>query len=108
MKLSIYSGILDDYSQLGLSEAERLKMIRSCGFDCVDYTCYDSSVSEAWKKHAQAARAAMEEAGVTAVMGHAPDLDSANPAQQADRLLAFCREAGIPQVVIHPCAADAG
>ena len=106
MKLSIYSGVLDDYSALGLGEAERLKIIRDCGFTCVDYTCSDSQAGGDWKALGQAARAAMEEAGVAAVMGHAPDVDPRHPENWADNLLGFCREAGIPKLVIHPCAQD--
>ena len=104
MKLSIYSGILDDYSAMGLSETERLKIIRSCGFDCIDYTCDESSVSDDWLRRAQCARAAMDEAGMTPVTSHSPGMGGLAPAQWADRLLAFCWETGIPNTVVHPCA----
>ena len=99
MKLSMYSGALDDYSALNLSEADRLKIIRDCGFTCIDYTCTEAAVSSDWKTHAQAARAAMEESGVVAMQAHDPGL---YPQNWVDNLLSFCKEAGIPHVVIHP------
>ena len=111
MKISTYTGILDDFAALGLSEVQRLKLIRECGYTCVDYTCEDRDAGDGWKARAEAAKAAMGQAGVTAMQGHAPGLDPLLTDRDellkwADNLLSFCETAGVPQVVIHPGARE--
>ena len=111
MKLSMYTGTLNDHAYLGLTQTERLKLIRGCGFTCVDYSCDPYMVGDGWKVHAETAKTAMAEAGVVAMQGHAPCVNPLLPGNidllhWADNILSFCRAAGIPQVVIHPGAVD--
>lgn len=111
MKLSMITDILSDHAALGLSVADKMKLIRSCGFTCVDYSIEPDMLGDDWKEQAQTAKAAMAEAGVVPMQGHAPCVNPLLPGEidllpWAERVLAFSKEAGIPQVVIHPGAVD--
>ena len=108
MKLSLSTSALDAFIASGLTDRAVIETIRRCGFSEVDYDMTWADFNDPVKT-GQELRSALADNGIRAGMAHAIGFDFANP-RNRDKVstlkncFVFCREAGIPAIVVHPSA----
>lgn len=110
MKLSLSTDAMSSYRREGMDGKTVLENIRKAGFVNVDY----DMVEEDWlnpKKNGSSVRDALDELGMNAPQGHIPCWNPILPEHRplwgsVCTAIRFCREAGIPRVVVHPGAVD--
>lgn len=105
MKLSLSSCSSDQYLKYGFSTLETLGALRKCGFCCVDLDVRREYLSDI-REQADSMRAILSRLDLSATTAHAPT-ESALKRPEATvelitKTLHFCREVGIPRVVVHP------
>lgn len=112
MKISIsQSSVWTKY----FSEREYYPEIRKCGFKHIDYNFYsfvgtDTSpyMGEDWQEQTYLTREAMDKAGISAVISHAPcgepALDTEGISRRTIRSAEMCPILGIDRMVYHPGA----
>lgn len=108
MKLSMSTSALSAYSQSGMSDRTVIETVRKAGFTSVDYDLTWPDFLDPITT-GRALKSALADNGVTADQAHGVGFDFANPANR-DKVstlrncFLFCREAGIPAIVVHPSA----
>ena len=108
MKLSMSTSALDAFITRGLSNRAVIETIRKCGFTEVDYDMTWPDFKDPVNA-GRALREALIDNGVRAGQAHAVGFDFANPSNRNKvstlrNCFVFCREAGIPAIVVHPSA----
>lgn len=108
MKLSLSTSALDTHIAMGMTDRAVIETIRRCGFSEVDYDLTWADFRDPVRTGREL-KAALADNGVHAGQAHAVGFDFANPANR-DKVstlkscFVFCREAGIPAIVVHPSA----
>ena len=110
MKLSLSTSALDAFIAQGMTDRTVIETIRRCGFTEVDYDMTAENFAEPVRTGREL-RAALEANGVRAGQAHAVGFNYADPAGRGKvssmrSCFIFCREAGIPAIVVHPCARE--
>jgi len=108
MKLSLSTCAFDAHIKSGMSTHDVIQSVRRAGFSVVDYDLTEEDFRNPILS-GRALKEAFREFGVTANQAHAPGFNFTLP-ENKDQLptlrnnFLFCKEAGIPAIVVHPCA----
>ena len=110
MKLSLSNCTLNYFIDKNFPWDCAMKVFRESGFAVTDFDISAEAVAE-WEKNARAAKHYLSEAGVTAAQAHAPGfnpmmLKSEKERRALENSFRFCKDAGIPALVVHPGAND--
>ena len=106
MKLSFSSFPNEYFAAYANNEAEWFKLIRECGFPCIDFNITRNHLGDDLEARATELKETLAKIGMTAPQAHAPSVNPFDP-QNTDylslyeRSLRFCEIAEIPMVVIH-------
>ena len=106
MKLSFADFPLDYFPEVAENLPERLRLIRECGFRCIDFNVTMRFLGGDYAQKAAELGRELCSLGMSAGQAHAPivnpfDEKSGDYMGVYTRVLEFCALAGIPQVVIH-------
>jgi sugar phosphate isomerase/epimerase len=106
MKLSFADFPLEYFPEVKEDLPRRLRLIRECGFTCIDFNITDSFLGEDYAERAAELKSELACLGMSAEQAHAPiinpfDEKSGDYMGTYTRALEFCALVGIPQVVIH-------
>lgn len=108
MKLSLSNCSLNRFISDDFTWNLAMKEFRESGFSVTDFDISDVEVSD-WKKNGALAKQWLSESGVTAAQAHAPGVNPLELKSEKERMaiedsFRFCKEAGIPALVVHPGA----
>lgn len=110
MKLALSNCGLFSYIKEGLSDFDALQTIRNSGFRLVDYNMTQENFMNP-VKCGRALKESLDQLEMQAFTAHAPNFNPVLPENRVKwesmhTVLTFCREAGIPSVVVHPGGAN--
>jgi len=108
MKLSLSTSALDYHISKGMTDRGVIETVRRCGFRVVDYDMTWADFNDPINTGREL-KSALTDNGVEAFQAHAIGFDFANPANRdkvgtLKNCFIFCKEAGIPAIVVHPSA----
>lgn len=102
----------EDFGAYLATDAERVRVLHECGFDCIDLSMYAAStmaawMTDGWRERAEELRALGVELGVSFVQAHAPNTNPLDETKfEAEfaatvRSIEVCGALGIPNIVYH-------
>lgn len=104
MKLSMADCSIHPYTGRGMDYRTAFTAIRDCGYTCIDYGIKANLLEDDYKDHAKELKSLIDELGLTIPQAHAPNPPKSEkpPIYYLANALRFCKEVGIPAVVVHP------
>ena len=108
MKLSLSNCSNNQYLRYGYTQHQTLGAIRNCGFSHIDLDLGEEMEAGDVAQRAKEMRALLDSLSLTASMAHGVMVNPVKRREEAidatRRGLLYCKEAGIPLLVVHPGA----